>query len=213
MTNDLRSDPMRSLDRVPPPDQWDDIVAAALGPDVMPLPVTGARSRRPRLLVAAAVLVIAGIGATYALAASSRAPVEVTSADGGGSAAPSDDPDGVWGRVWDLQSFTMGGVPVEVPAELLVGAGAGGVPHLDLRQQDDIDFLGCHWVDSAGEVRDGHLWAGTHAWMPRAACILPMPLTTQVFTFLVSHPTIDLRGDRLTLTTLNGVAEFVERRG
>jgi hypothetical protein len=162
------------------------------------------------------VALVAGVGAAFALAHPSREPVEVTVAsDPDSTTTPADDPNRMWGRVWDLELLTINGTVMDVPSDLLVDVGAGGVPHLDLRRQDEINFLGCRWLVPAEVRGDRLVFSRSEATDASAECVIPLDhkgvTSMTAFSFLYDA-TIELRGDRLSLTSADGVAEFVERR-
>jgi heat shock protein HslJ len=174
--------------------------------------VAGARSRRPLVLIAAVVVLAAGIGVSFALAGSSRDSVEVTSAGGPDSTAiPLDDPNDVWGRVWDLESLTINGQAVEIPDHTGINGGEAGVPHLSLRD-GIVGFVGCNGAGGPGHVEGDRLV--TRGWASTAmGCGGPLgELDVYVNDFLMGGSTIELRGDHLTLRSGDGVAEFVERK-
>lgn len=108
-------DPMRSLDQVDPPDQWDDILLRAESIDVGDLPTATDHSMYRRLLVAAVVLALVGLTGIVAFTVRSGNATnsEAVSADQSGTPGHTSTPiDGAPGTV----ATTPDGSPVPTTA-------------------------------------------------------------------------------------------------
>ena len=104
MTRPPDHDPMRALDEVQPPDQWDDIVARSATADVELAPTGATHHLYRRLLVAAVVLAVLGLTGVVALSVRSgdAKDSEAVTATDGGSPRTSIPTDGATGPVITL---------------------------------------------------------------------------------------------------------------
>lgn len=157
MSDPRRPDPLRALDDVEAPDQWDDVVARSARGDHLVEPAAAGRGRAARVLVAAVLVVV--VGAVVAVVASGggddgeevatdEAPTADTAPDGIGE----EEPVGFWGRTWRVEAI------VETPEGSLdprvIAPPADGSPlRLDATVEGRVAFNGCNGAGGAAEVR------------------------------------------------------------
>ncbi|MEO6628071.1 MAG: META domain-containing protein [Aquihabitans sp.] len=200
-------DPLRSLDGLTPPDQWDAIVDRASSPAVH-APMVGKSHRLRPLLAAAVVVALAGVAGGLVLADRDNDRLRVSSTPGTGVEAV-DPPADALGRLWYLRRFFSKGREVSVP-ELSGKPGYG----LDLRWPGRVSFAACNGAGGSGVVSGDRLVAEGRWFTTLMGCIGPngdaeMALDEGMFQFLQDNPTIEVRGDELTLRAGDDVAEWV----
>lgn len=186
-------DPLRSLDGTGPQGSWSDVVARAQRPADLPVDlVAGGRSRRP-LLVAAAVLAVLALAGTIAVA--------TQAGDGNDKAkvvaGPGDEldpPSAIWGRTWQLSRITVDGKeqPV-VPAQ-------DGTPvRLDATERGKFTIKVCGTLIGDADLAGARLGIGDLTTdLPEC----PGPVHFEhgtVGSVLGGDPQIEVRGDGLTL--------------
>lgn len=184
-------DPLRSLDGTGPHGSWSDVVARAERPADLPVDlVAGGRSRRP-LLVAAAVLAVLALAGTVVLAIQGGDGDKANVVAGPGDGDP---PTAIWGRTWQLSRITVDGKeqPV-VPAQ-------DGTPvRLDATETGKITIKVCGTMTGDADLAGSRLGiGGLTAEQPEC----PGPVHFEhgtVESVLRGEPQIEVRGDGLTL--------------
>lgn len=197
--NDVVEQQVRALDSVEAPDQWSDITSRAEGPVVHPLEPDGGQPRSRWLVAAAVVLVlIIGVGVFGVVRSADSADVAIGEDP---ATVTTDPPDQIWGRIWIVESIIAGEVVVPGTIGDQTFLSVGETATLDLSTRGQVGFAGCNSMSSPGTVADDQLRVGG-SWMSTMRSCEGGPkanLDETVTMILARRPSIDLRGDRLTL--------------
>lgn len=193
------SDPRRALDGVAPPDAWDEVVARADCPPIAELvPTDPTRSRRPLLLAASVVLVIGLVGALGVAARDDDQSQHVEA-----SQTELDPPSEIWGRTWKVTRMSEGSRDRDPSAD-----GQGTPIELDLGRFGLVSYRVC----SSGQIGvklDGSRLGFQGELVTASGCGSPGgEQQGWLGSFFRSEPTVELRGDRLTLRTARASMEL-----
>jgi heat shock protein HslJ len=202
-------DRLRALDQVEPPDAWTDISRRAEGPiDLLLAPANAAR-RRPALLVAAAILVLATIAGVAAFATRSGDDGRPVASNGGPTTTPAGlvapaaarAADSFWGRQWTvIERFDRGDAALPVIATIQ------GAPVLDAQTEGMVFFTGCNGAGARVRLSDARLIQQEELPHHDMGCMPPdrMAQDDWFAALLAEGPTIAIDGRRLTLATASG---------
>ncbi|MCU1351314.1 MAG: hypothetical protein JWM05_523 [Acidimicrobiales bacterium] len=209
----MSRDPLRALDALDAPDRWDEIMTRAALPPAAPDASAGAQRRwvrRPALLAAAAVVLVALAGAMVTVAIvrdHDDGGRHVTANRGGGDPIHwTDPPSAIWGPLWSVVRVRVDGKDVRRPDRLL-----------DAQTPGSLFFTGCH--GGGGTVRlVGRTIEAVGDWPAAAvACYStgadptePLSQTLLFSSFLRQRPTVQVSGRQLRLATADTEIRLVQ---